>query len=145
MARWLAGIAAFLLFVTGSVLAFQGPEDDSSLPAAPQPRRAGPMSMRLSATPDAPEADLKTKEERRFNRADKDEDGRITMAEMTEPRRKAYAKLDVNSDGKLSFEEWSGKTISKFETADADGSKSLSRVEYATTAPKRKKKPACNC
>lgn len=145
MARWLAGIAAFLLFVTGSVLAFQGPENDSTLPAAPQPRRAGPMSMQLSATPNAPEADLKTKEERRFNRADKDEDGRITMAEMTEPRRKAYSKLDVNSDGRLSFEEWSVKTIGKFETADADGSKSLSRAEYATTAPKRKKKPACSC
>lgn len=145
MARWLAGIAAFLLFVTGSVLAFQGPENDSSLPPAPQPRRAGPMSMQLSATPDAPEADAKTKEERRFNRADKDEDGRITMAEMVEPRRKAFGKLDVNSDGKLSFEEWSVKTIGKFETADADHSKSLSRAEYATTAPKRKKKPACGC
>ena len=103
------------------------------------------MSMQLSATPDAPEADAKTKEERRFNRADKDEDGRITMAEMVEPRRKAFGKLDVNSDGKLSFEEWSVKTIGKFETADADHSKFLSRAEYATTAPKRKKKPVCGC
>ena len=145
MARWLAGIAAFLLFVTGSVLAFQGPGKDSLLPAAPQPRKAAPVSMQLSSTPDAPEANPRTKEERRFNRADKDEDGRITLAEMIEPRRKAFGKLDVNSDGQLSFEEWSVKVIGKFEAADADGSKSLSRTEYATTAPKRKKKPACGC
>lgn len=146
MARWLAGIAAFLLFVTGSVLAFQGGEKGSSLPSAPQPRGATPLSMQMSAIPDAPEADPKSKEERRFNRADKDEDGRITLAEMVEPRRKAFAKLDANSDGKLGFEEWSVKTIDKFEKADADGSKSLSRDEYAATAPKpKKKKPACSC
>ena len=90
-------------------------------------------------------ADPKTKEERRYNRADKDEDGQITMAEMVEPRRKAFGKLDVNSDGRLSFEEWSVKTIGKFETADADRNSSLSRTEYATTAPKRKNKPACSC
>ena len=101
--------------------------------------------MQLTAIPDAPEADPKSKEERRFNRADKDEDGRITLAEMVEPRRKAFAKLDANSDGKLSFEEWSVKTIGKFETADADKNKALNRAEYASTAPKQKKKPARNC
>jgi hypothetical protein len=143
LARWLAGIAAFLLFVTGSVLAFQGSEPESSLPTAERPRYS---SKALSPLPDAPEADPKSKEERRFGRADKNEDGRITMAEMVEPRRKAFAKIDVNSDGRLSFEEWSVKTITKFKTADADGDTSLSPAEYATTAPKpKKRKPACSC
>ena len=79
-------------------------------------------------------------------RADKDEDGRVTLAELVEPRRKAFAKLDVNADGRLSFEEWAVRTIDKFEGADADDNAALTPAEYATTAPKpRSKKPACAC
>jgi hypothetical protein len=144
MARWLAGIAAVLLIIAGGVLALQGRAEEPSLPPAPQPRLAA--AVPLSPIPNAPEADPKSKEERRFARADKDENGRITLAELVEPRRKAFAKLDVNSDGKLSFEEWAAKTIGKFESADADQSKTLSPAEYATTAPKaRPKKAACSC
>ena len=143
MGRWLAGIAAILLFVTGTVVLLSGEPEGSNLPAAPKPRLASVIPM--SAIPNAPSADPKSKEEKRFGRADKDEDGRITLAEMVEPRRKSFGKLDVDSDGKLSFEEWSVKTISKFETADANNDKSLSPSEYASTAPKPKKKPACSC
>ncbi len=54
--------------------------------------------------------------------------------------------LDVNGDSKLSFEEWTVKTIDKFSAADADKSKALTAAEYATTAPKPKaRKPACSC
>ena len=144
MGRWVAGIAAVLLFVTGTVFALSGRAETNALPTAPKPRLAAIMPM--SAIPDAPEADPKSKEAKRFARADKDENGRVTLAEMIEPRRKAFGKLDVNSDGTLSFEEWSVKTIDKFETADADNDKALSAAEYATTAPKpKRKKPACSC
>ena len=72
--------------------------------------------------------------------------GRITLAELVEPRRKAFAKLDLDQDGKLSFEEWAVKTIDKFKTADADKNGGLTRAEYATTAPKPKpKKAVCAC
>ena len=143
MARWVAGIAAVLLIIMGGVLALQGRAEDASLPPAPQPRLAA--AVPLSPLPNAPEADPKSKEERRFGRADKDEDGRITLAELVEPRRKAFAKLDVNSDGRLSFEEWAVRTIDKFEGADKDGNDALTPAEYATTAPKPRKKPACAC
>jgi hypothetical protein len=143
MARWLAGIAAVLLLVTGGVLAFGSSAEETSLPSAPQPRQAS--AVPLSPTPNAPEADARSKEEKRFARADKDEDGRISFAELVEPRRKAFAKLDVNADGRLSFEEWAVRTIDKFEGADADKSKWLTPAEYATTAPKPRKKPACSC
>lgn len=144
MARWLAGIAAVVLLITGGILAFNSNAKEPSLPPAPEPRLAA--AVPLSPIPSAPEADPKSKEEKRFARADKDENGRITLAELVEPRRKAFAKLDVNSDGKLSFEEWAVRTIDKFEGADADDNEALTPAEYATTAPKpRPKKPACAC
>lgn len=78
--------------------------------------------------------------------ADKDESGRITLAELVEPRRKPSAKLDVKGDGKLSFEDWAVKTIDQFEGADSDKNRALTPAEFATTAPKLKKaRPACSC
>jgi len=145
MVRWIAGIAAVLLLVTGTVVALQSRAEETDMPSAPQPRLAAAPS-RLSPIPNAPEADERSKEQKRFTRADKDEDGRITLAEMVEPRRKSFAKLDLDRDGKLSFEEWAVRTIGKFGEADADHSKALTPAEYATTAPKpRPKKPACAC
>ena len=140
MARFFAGVASCFLFLTGAFLLWQGRAQEPSVPKAPPPRLAT-----ASPIPNAPSADPKTKEEKRFARADKDENGRITLSELVEPRRKAYAKLDVNQDGKLSFEEWAVRTIDKFEDADADKNKILTPAEYATTAPKRKPKPACSC
>ena len=145
MPRFFAGVVSCFLLVTGAFLLWQGRAQQPSLAAAPPPRLAAPAPMTLSPIPQAPSADPKSKEEKRFARADKDENGRVTLAELVEPRRKAYAKLDLNSDGKLSFEEWAVRTIDKFEDADADKSKWLTPAEYATTAPKRKPKPACSC
>ena len=144
MARWLAGIAAVLLLITGTVVALQGRAEEPQVPPAPEPRMAAPG--RLAPIGAAPSADPKSKEEKRFARADINEDGRITLAELVEPRRKAFAKLDLDQDGKLSFEEWAVRTIDKFEEADGDKSKSLTPAEYATTAPKPRPKPAaCAC
>ena len=145
MARFCAGGVSCVLRVTGAVLLWEGRAQEPVSPEAPPPRLAAAAPMSLSPIPNAPSADPKSKEEKRFARADKDENGRITLAELVEPRRKAYAKLDVNQDGKLSFEEWAVRTIDKFEDADADKSKWLTPAEYATTAPKRKPKPACSC
>ena len=145
MARWLAGIAAVLLLITGAFLALQGRAEEAQIPPAPQPRLASATAVPLSPIPAAPVADAKSKEEKRFARADINEDGRINLAELVEPRRKAFAKLDVNQDGKLSFEEWAVKTIDKFEDADGDKSKWLTPAEYASTAPKRRPKPPCSC
>jgi hypothetical protein len=146
MRRLIAGSAATLLLITGAVLIWQGRAEGPAMPASPQPRLASAMApISLARIPDAPSADPKSKEEKRFARADKDEDGRITLAELVEPRRKAYAKLDLDQDGKLSFEEWAVRTIDKFGDADADRNRVLTPAEYATTAPKRKAKPACAC
>ena len=67
--------------------------------------------------PSRPKPTPKSREQKRFARADKDEDGRITADELFEPRRKAFAKLDTNGNGALSFEEWAVRTVDKFRKA----------------------------
>ena len=148
MGRFLAGAAASLLLVTGAFLVWQGQAQGPAMPAAPTPRsfNASDPPINLARIPRAMSADPVSKEQKRFMRADKDKDGRITLAELVDPRRKAYGKLDLNQDGKLSFEEWAVKTIDKFTQADGDKNKALTAAEYATTAPKPKaSKPACSC
>jgi hypothetical protein len=103
------------------------------------------MPVALQPIGEAPSADPKSKEEKHFGRADKNDDVRITLAELVESRRKAYASLDLNQDGK-SFEQWAVKTIDKYQDANADGDGWLTPAGYAATAPKpRAKKPACAC
>ena len=145
MVRFLAGAAASFLLLTGAFLLWQSrAEQGPGLPPAPTPRPAGLLSP--SAPLGAPEADPKSREEKRFSRADKNKDGRIAAEELLGARRKAFAKLDSNGNGALSFEEWAAKTIGKFQGADTDRSGWLTPAEYATTAPpppKRKSRCAC--
>jgi Ca2+-binding EF-hand superfamily protein len=97
------------------------------------------------ALPAPPEASAKSRDEKRFSRADKDKKGRIEREELLASRRKAFAKLDKNGNGALSFDEWVAKTIDKFAGADKDRSGWLDSVEYATTAPPPPKKKRCSC
>lgn len=142
MARYLAVLASGLLFIIGGVLISQGRADKAeALPPAPLPTAQPPTAL-----PEPPEATPRSREQKRFARADRDDDGRITAAELLEPRRKAFAKLDTNGNGSLSFEEWAVKTIGKFQGADKDKSGWLTPAEYATTAPPPpKKKARCSC
>ncbi len=72
---------------------------------------------------------------------------RSTREEYLLSRRKAYAKLDANHDGRLDFDEWAAKTTTKFAGADGDKSGALSRAEFLATAPKVRTgaKPRCVC
>lgn len=143
MWRYLAGGVAALAMAGAGVLIIGRPgAPASALPPAPA-ISAQAEEQESSALPDTvPEASPKTREEKRFNRYDKDRDGAITRDEYLVSRRKAYAKMDVNRDGTLQFDEWAGKTNAKFAGADKDKSGSMSAAEFATTAVKRKAKPA---
>ena len=77
------GAAAFLL-LTGAFLLWQGRAQRSeALPPAPQPRVATPFTVIPPTLPEAPASTPKTREQKRFARADKDDDGRITAAECS--------------------------------------------------------------
>jgi hypothetical protein len=146
MLRFFAGAAACFLLMSGGFLIWQSSaEEPSGLPAAPAPRTFS-VSMLSAARPlRAPEASQKSREERRFSRADRDKDGKIEPEELLSPRRKAFAKLDQNGNGSLSFEEWAHATIDKFAGADKDRNRFLTPAEYATTAPPPPKHKTCSC
>lgn len=116
-------------------MASSGEAEDDSLPTADGDGLQG------AALPQASEA---TREQRRFDRFDKDRDGRITRNEMLAPRAKDFRKLDTDGNNLLSFEEWAVSTDNRFKAADANGDNALTRAEFATTKHKAKK-PACKC
>jgi len=144
VARFFAGAAACFLMLTGAFLLWQSRAEEPSALPAPPPATTAPKLVRDEPMR-APEASPKSREEKRFDRADKDDNGRIEREELLTPRRKAFAKLDTNGNGTLSFDEWAVKTIDKFSGADKDRSGWLTRAEYATTAPKPPKKKRCSC
>jgi hypothetical protein len=144
--RFFAGVATCFLLMTGAFLIWQSrAEQGPGLPAAPAPRAYGASMLTAQAPLRAPEASPKSREERRFSRADKNKDGKIEAEELFGARRKAFSKLDANGNGALSFEEWAAKTIGKFQGADKDHNGVLTAAEYATTAPPPPKHQACSC
>lgn len=132
--------------MTGAFLVWQSrAESGPSLPEAPAGRAASASLLGADQPLRAPEASPKSREERRFSRADKNKNGRIESEELLGARRKAFAKLDKNGNGALSFDEWATKTIDKFQGADSDRNGWLTPAEYATTAPPPPKKQRCAC
>lgn len=140
MWRYLAGVAAALLVGGGGLVLWQSHDRGPGLvPLAPaQAAEPSPLT-------DPPAATEKTREEKRFGRYDKDKDGKVSREEFLASRRKAYAKLDVNGDGRLDFDEWSVKTTTRFADADSDKSTTLTTEEFATTRIERKSSRPAPC
>ena len=141
MWRYIAGGVSALLLVTAGIIIFKGHA------SAPPPLAARPVigaPAQAAALPDAvPEASDRTREQKRFDRYDKDRNGNVTREEFLAQRRKVYAKLDLNHDGVLSFDEWAVKAEAKFADADKDKSGAMTTAEFATTAVKRKVRIGC--
>ena len=111
-------------------------QDDLSLP------EASGQGLRGAALPEATE---QTREQRRFDRLDRNRDGRISRVEALAPRAAAFRKLDADGNNLLSFEEWAVKTSTRFKGADANGDNQLDRLEFATTKPKPRVQADCKC
>lgn len=146
MWRYLAGGVAALLMAGAGMFLFQSKAAPEPVPAAP-PVVEGNSVEAVEPLAEVPRASDRTREQKRFDRYDKDRSEGITLAELMEPRRKSFAKLDRNGDGRLSFEEWAVRSSTRFADADKDKSGGLTRAEFATTAPKRKAAtaPKCDC
>lgn len=152
MGRFLAGSIAALLLVAGGLVWWQGRDDGNpaglraqplplpkgdDLPGAGDPKAVG-------KAPPVPQATARTREEKRFDRYDRNRDNIVTRNEMMASRANEFRKLDKDGNNLLSFEEWAAKTSDRFAGADANKDAKLTRVEFAVTAPKRKA-PTCAC
>jgi hypothetical protein len=147
MWRYFAGAGAAVLLMLAGMFLFRGSAaPEFKLPGAPAARAAA-ATAEEPLPAEAPKASAKTREQKRFDRYDKDRNDAVTRAEYLLSRTKAFAKLDINHDGRLDFEEWAVKTTAKFAGADADKSGALSRTEFLATAPKVRDgaKPRCVC
>jgi hypothetical protein len=123
LARFFAGAAACFLLLTGAFLFWQSRAAEApQLPPAP-PARMASSGVLTPNLPAPPEASAKSREEKRFSRAEKDKNG----------------------NGALSFDEWAVKRIDKFAGTDKGRSGGLDAAEYATTAPPPPKKKRCSC
>src|SRR5437870_3573267 len=109
MLRFLTGAGAATLLLLAGFFIWKGvaQSGDSPVPGAPVRTAAAADIPAIPGRP--PSADERTREQRRFDRADRDNDGRITIEEMTYGRRRNYDRLDTNHDGRLSFEEWAAR------------------------------------
>jgi hypothetical protein len=151
--RIVLGALAALLLVAAGIFWWQGRAATERGPALPVSLETG--AAPLDALPEVdpgnrrgpapPELDEVTREQRRFDRIDRDRDGRVTRNEMLAPRVAAFRKLDVDHNNLLTFEEWAVRTSNRFRAADANGDQALTRQEFLATKPKRAAKPQCRC
>jgi len=152
MNRIVLGALAALLFVGAGIFWWQGRAETERGAALPQAPAALASDDALPSAdgaslrgPAPPELDEVTREQRRFDRLDRNRDGRVNRNEMLSPRVPMFRKLDKNGNNLLSFEEWSVRTNERFAGADANRDANLDRVEFARTKPKRAAKPECRC
>lgn len=153
MGRFIAGSISALLLVAGGLFWWQGraSQEPRTVAARPEPSALddalpeGDANAMGEAPPMPPSATARTREERRFDRYDRDRDNIITRNEMMASRARDFRKLDTDGNNLLSFEEWAAHTGERFAKADANQDGKLTRPEFASTAPERPKKPACRC
>lgn len=151
MNRLILGAVGALLLASAGLFWWQGrAATESAAPPLPAGTMQEPDGVPTETGEgllgdDLPIADEATREERRFNRLDRNRDNLISRAEALAPRVAAFRKLDTDHNNLLSFEEWAVATSNKFKDADANGDSQLTRPEFAKTKPKVPKRPSCRC
>jgi hypothetical protein len=160
MNRLVLGAVATLLLLAAGLFWLQGraelergaPPPDLSAPAKPGDApivlpSADADGRRGPGLPGSARAQ-QSKEDRRFNRFDRNRDGRIDRTEMLSTRVKAFQKLDLDHNNLLTFEEWAVKTSNSFKEVDRNGDGVVSRAEldgYYAAKEAKPKHERCAC
>lgn len=143
MWRYIAGGVAAFLMAIAAMLFWASRADTKAAVAAVPPSENAPLGAVDVAAP--PEADERTREQRRFSRYDLDDNGSVSKDEYLQSRRKAYARLDLDGNGVLSFDEYAAKAAGKFAGADRDRTGALTPAEFLATRVQRKAGLKRNC
>ncbi len=157
--RLLIGALAATMLLLGGFFIWSAmskpPQPALKLAAAAPPVPSAPDPLDLpegeegavgALPPGLPRANPLSREQRRFQRYDRNRDGGITRVEMLSTRSSAFRRLDKDGDNLLSFEEWAVRTSDRFAQADRDRSGIVTPAEFARTAPKpRAAAPRCRC
>ena len=122
MRRVLVGTGSVTLILLAGFFAWKGfaQRNDSPVPTAPLQVAAADAEEVPEVPGQPPAADARTREQRRFDRADRDNNGSVTLEEMTFQRQRNFQRLDADHNGQLSFQEWAASTLRKFGDADAN-------------------------
>ena len=145
MLRYLTGAGSATLLLLAGFFIWKAVANGNETPVPGAPA-AAPTEAEAPLVPgQPPSADARTREQRRFDRADRDNNGNVTLEEMTYQRRRNYQRLDTDHNGQLSFDEWASATLRKFAQADTNNDRALSRAEFATTAPRPRRTAAARC
>jgi len=155
MNRTVLGAVGALLLAAAGLFWWQGRAAVESAAPPPPTLAEIPGEGDLEAIPtedgtglmgaELPLVDEDTREERRFNRLDRNRDNLISRSEALQPRVAAFRKLDRDGNNLLSFEEWAVATSNRFKGADSDGNAQLTRTEFEKTRPQRPTRPQCKC
>ncbi len=148
MKRYVAGAGSMMLLMTAGMFLWIGASgQEVAIPEAPPPPEltepeglpeADEMAPALGPPPPTPPRAYKaSREERRFNRYDRNRDEVITRLELMSSRTKAFKALDEDGNNLLTFEEWAVATSDRFAGADTDENGQLTRSEFRSTRPKR--------
>jgi len=136
---WISSDNGRAVAVTSASRAMLPPSDEAGLTQEADPFLELPepdLSMPEEPVLRAPRAPARSAEERRFDRLDRNRDGRIQQAEFLAQRKRNFDRLDANGDGMLSFAEYAAAGIRRFAELDRDSNRTLDRAEYAASAPK---------
>ncbi|WP_422343844.1 EF-hand domain-containing protein [Parasphingorhabdus sp.] len=156
MKRYIAGAGSMMLLMTAGLFLWIGASGQEPIipDTPPPPESIEPEGLPESAAnapaigtppPTPPKAYTASREERRFNRYDRNRDEKITRLELMSSRTKAFKALDTDGNNLLTFEEWAVATSNRFAGADTDGDGHLTRSEFRTTRPKRTAPERCRC
>ena len=124
MLRFFAGAAACFLLLTGAFLMWQSRAERAlrACPPRPRQRMRRPSLFAHDAARRRPRRARRAARRSAFPAPTRTRTDGSSARSCSTPRRKAFAKLDTNGNGTLSFEEWAVKTIDKFDGADKDRS-----------------------
>lgn len=155
MNRIVLGACAALLLLASGLFWWQGrAETEQGAPPPELAEDADPQAVEMELPsedgagmvgPALPEVDEESREERRFNRFDRNRDNLISRNELLAPRVAAFRKLDRDGNNLLSFEEWAVMTANRFKGADGNGDRQLTRQEFESTRQKQSAQPKCRC